>query len=395
MKKLAYINDHRYYVCGGAVYSSGCMTKHVWERFLHSFDHVTVFSTLIPATAEKVANLARVDIPGVDFFHVDYVDTPADFLKNYIFIRKEFEKELPKYDAVVARVPGQYAFNATRFCVKQGIPLGIEVVGCPFDSYWNYGRIEGKLIAPLMYVSMHFAVKRAQYLVYVTKNFLQHRYPSKAIQINASNVDIPAPDQSTISARFARIRSKEDSLYRIGLMGSMGVRYKGHRELLLALAQIKDHLPPFVVEFVGPGDSAWCVDMAIRLGLRDNLSIVGKLQPGKQVVDWLDTIDLYVHPSLQEGLPRSLIEAMSRGCPALASSIAGTPELLDSIYLHPPGKFSVLADQILKVINNRDEQLKMAKKNRDVSQEYFSTVLGPKRNGFWSMFSNSLQRKSE
>ena len=53
--------------------------------------------------------------------------------------------------------------------------------------------------------------------------------------------------------------------------------------------------------------------------------------PHKKLMDWLENdVNIYIQPSLQEGLPRSVIEAMSFGIPCLGSSIAGIPELLES-----------------------------------------------------------------
>jgi len=47
------------------------------------------------------------------------------------------------------------------------------------------------------------------------------------------------------------------------------------------------------------------------------------------IMGFYDELDLYVQPSRSEGLPRALMEAMSRGCPAVGSSTGGIPELLD------------------------------------------------------------------
>ena len=48
-----------------------------------------------------------------------------------------------------------------------------------------------------------------------------------------------------------------------------------------------------------------------------------------KVFEWLDTIDLYVQPSLTEGMPRAAIEAMSRGCPVVVSDVGGLKNLVD------------------------------------------------------------------
>src|SRR5690606_33251107 len=143
-------------------------------------------------------------------------------------------------------------------------------------------------------------------------------------------VMVSVPDEQVIKNKIASISSSyEKKVLTLGIMGSFGVRYKGHEEILKAVARIKDKIDiNIIIEMIGPGDFQWVVDLAKKLNLSENISIKGKLKSGKQVIDWLKNIDLYVHPSKQEGLPRSVIEAMSQACPVLASSVAGTPELL-------------------------------------------------------------------
>src|SRR5690606_14381450 len=92
------------------------------------------------------------------------------------------------------------------------------------------------------------------------------------------------------------------------------------------------------VYLVGTGDPSWVINLANNLGVSDQVEIVGTLKSGKDgVLPFLDTMHLYAHPSKQEGLPRVVIEALSRGRLAVGSSAAGIPELIDEKFLHSPG----------------------------------------------------------
>lgn len=73
---------------------------------------------------------------------------------------------------------------------------------------------------------------------------------------------------------------------------------------------------------------------------------------------FLDTVDIYIQPSKQEGLPRSVVEAMSRGCLCVGSRIAGIPELLSTKYLFNAGNVM----QIAKILADIDkDQLRKRK----------------------------------
>ena len=55
---------------------------------------------------------------------------------------------------------------------------------------------------------------------------------------------------------------------------------------------------------------------------------------------------VYIQPSRIEGLPRALIEAMSRGCACVGSSVGGIPELLNNQYIHEVNDYNSLAVKI-------------------------------------------------
>lgn len=388
MRRLAYVHDHRYLRSGTDVYSTGTMGRAVWSRFLGAFDEITVFASVSDAKGTDVEKLSLSSCPRVRFVHVPYVSTITRFSTIHTVGDKTLKTELPKFDAVIVRLPGHSALNAVKIAKRHGIPVGAEVVGCPFDAYWNYGGLAGKALAPLMYFLLRRNIKKVTDIVYVTEFFLQKRYPSDARQTNISNVNIHAIPEHLHEEKVRERQRRKPPLV-LGLMGSMGVRYKGHSELLKALAIAKNDMPNFRVELVGPGDFQWVIRLAETLGVEGNLKVLGKLA-ADDVIAWLDTIDIYVHPSRQEGLPRSVIEAMSRGCPVLASSVGGIPELLHKDYLHRPGDYRTLAMHLVWIGSDSEQLVRMSKENLNRSMQYASALLSERRANFWEQFALSL-----
>jgi glycosyltransferase involved in cell wall biosynthesis len=113
------------------------------------------------------------------------------------------------------------------------------------------------------------------------------------------------------------------------------------------------------------------------------VSFLGQIPRGKPVIEQLDAADLFVLPSFTEGLPRSLIEAMARGLPCLASNVGGIPELLASEDLMPPGDVATLAAKIESVIRNSDRLQKMAYQNIQTAREYRADELNRRRVDFY------------
>ena len=138
---------------------------------------------------------------------------------------------------------------------------------------------------------------------------------------------------------------------------------------------------------VGAGDPAPWRELASRCGIEEHVSFPGVL-PAGQIPGWLDGLDLYVQPSFQEGLPRGLIEAMARGCPALGSTAGGIPELLGPDCLHRPGDSEALAELIMRAVDDEDWRLEQARANFETAKSYAAPVLDSVRDRFWSEFAD-------
>jgi glycosyltransferase involved in cell wall biosynthesis len=93
----------------------------------------------------------------------------------------------------------------------------------------------------------------------------------------------------------------------------------------------------------------------------------------------LDEIDIYIQPSRQEGLPRSLIEAMSRGCLCIGSEAGGIPELLESQYIHKTGSGKSLFNRIDEHLHNAY----LCERNIEAAKQYDSKLINSKRNSFF------------
>ena len=112
---------------------------------------------------------------------------------------------------------------------------------------------------------------------------------------------------------------------------------------------------------IGTGDKTRLEKIAKEFGVLNKVKFVGVLKQDK-VFDWMDKLDIYIQPSDQEGLPRALIESMSRACPAIGSTTAGIPELLHKEAIFTRKKVDELVE-VLKIMTDKERQVKHAKRN--------------------------------
>ena len=329
--KIVFFHDHKIIVRNRVLYSSGGMNQNVVSRYLKLG---TKFSLATRETKIKKNNKLSVvgNLDQVSFYSIP--DLSKFNLKNYKSAYKIISEIIQKNDFIIIRLPSIIGLLAVYLAKKKYKKYLIESVGCAWDSY-RLHSLKGKLIAfPMYYITKYF-IKTAPSILYVTKFFLQSRYPSKTKhKIACSDVEIII-DSKVLNKRIKKIslKSKEEPI-RIGMIGSLEAKYKGFETAFKALSLLKHQNTSFILEIVGSGSELYINNLKKKYGLQNNIKIIGTLPHPEPIFSWLDSVDIYLHPSSTEGLPRALIEAMSRGCACLGSNVGGISELIEKEYLH-------------------------------------------------------------
>lgn len=390
--KAIHVYDHDFLKSNsGEIYSSGAFNHSSWDRYLEHFDELTVVGQNVSINSDP-SRYNPVNHPKVSFKFFKPIKSFKSFFINLFKNEKLLEELIKTHDAVIVRMYSEYGFQAIRIAKEMRKPYAIELVGCPWDALIAHHSIKAKIMAPFSYLRLRKAVGQCKFVLYVTDQFLQSRYPTKGIQIGASNVMLIEPSDNVLSKRLDKIKDLEFSNMpvNIGVIGKVDVKAKGIGVLIRALSELNFK---FKLHVVGPGNPDFLKPVIDLYDLKSSIVFHGKLKAGEKINEFLDSIDLYVHPSKQEGLPRSVIEAMARGCPILASSIAGTPELIDSPYLHKPGDYKELSNQIVEVSTNHNKLVKMAKLNFEKARRFYPKNLNQKRKYFWKGFYNEALKR--
>lgn len=390
--KAAFIHDHyfvfnekdnKYYDGSGGVFD-----QKLWMRYLSIFDSLIV----VGREKENFPNkLVDSTCEGVTFELRDELKSGKDRYTKKRVIKDGLAKTLAKVEFAIIRLPSILGYIAQEICEERHIRYTLEVVACPWDAYTNYGNISGKLIAPLEFFKLRHATKKAPACIYVTKYFLQNRYPALCESRAISNVNINEIIDKKIVSDFYKSYSK-GSEFKIALIGSFHVKYKGHVEAIKALAFLKNHhnLGNIKLQLVGTGDATWVINYARKLGVENLVEIIGTLKAGKEgVLPFLDGVHVYIHPSKQEGLPRVVIEALSRGRISLGSTAAGIPELLNEEFLHHPGDWKKLAEDIYKIYEGPEKWQHIIDQNLLKANEYLEDNLQRARFDYLKGVSNA------
>jgi glycosyltransferase involved in cell wall biosynthesis len=362
-----------------------------WQHYLGFADELTVASRMKELPADLLVDtLAEASRAGVRFVEVPSLSGPVIRFTHRREAAARLTETLHGADALVARLPSEIGTLAIEIATRLGKPWAVEVVTCTWDALWNYGTWQGKAYAPWSWWRTRAVVRRAPFALYVTRSFLQRRYPSHGRTVACSDVELVEPDKRALERRLAPA-APPDGPFRIGMIAALSVRFKGVQTALEAVSLVRERLPPFELRVVGVGDPKPWKEEARRLDVERQTVFEGVL-PKERIPTWLDGIDLYLQPSFQEGLPRALLEAMSRACPALGSTAGGIPELLDSLCLHEPGDARALADLLVRAVGDLGWRRSQAARNFDEAQKYTGPTLDRIRKEFWNEFATFARR---
>ncbi|WP_180964504.1 glycosyltransferase [Microbacterium sp. UMB0228] len=272
-------------------------------------------------------------------------------------------------DLVLVKVPGVLGTLATLAARRRGIPVAAEVVG-DAEGVLRSGALgtAGRLLRPVVGVVTRFVVRRAGAVRYVTERELQRRYPPAPDAAVASFSDVVIADEPSWEGA-------EGGAPHLVSVGSVDQLYKGHHHLIEALGRIRDEFPNATLTIVGSGRRMpFLYETAREHGVSDAVRFTGYLGDPADVAAVLAEATLFVLPSLTEGMPRALIEAMAIGVPAIASRVGGVPELLPSSATFAPGDVTAMTRLLRELLRSPERRRELSTAGITATRRFSSSA---------------------
>ncbi len=168
------------------------------------------------------------------------------------------------------------------------------------------------------------------------------------------------------------IPAREQASYVITTVAALN-NQKGHEHLIRAVPKVLARYPDAAFLFVGDGHLRPYLQAIVEdLGLSRNIHFLGERHDVPAI---LAVSDLFVLPSLFEGMPLSVIEAMAAGRPVVATDVDGTAEVVqDGVtgILVPPKDSEALAAGILRVLADADMRRDFGIRARSRVETFYS-----------------------
>lgn len=156
--------------------------------------------------------------------------------------------------------------------------------------------------------------------------------------------------------------------------------WKGHRELIDALADVSDSAPPFVLLVVGDADLVAAADaaelraLATRRGIADRVRFLGFRE---DVPALMAAADVFAMPSFEEPFGLVFVEAMQAGLPVVALDNGGTPEVVEhrrTGLLSAPGDRAALVAHLGEVLASAELRAALGAAGKDRAADRFGAA---------------------
>jgi glycosyltransferase involved in cell wall biosynthesis len=186
----------------------------------------------------------------------------------------------------------------------------------------------------------------------------------------------------------------------VGYVGWL-IPIKGVTFLISAMAEAVQQYSNSLLVLVGKGDEEGEEEAKLReqvkkLGLTDKVIFLGWRADVDEI---MGCFDLFVLPSLNEGMGRVLVEAMAVGLPIVASDVGGIPDLVkdgNNGFLVPPSDADALKHAILDLLKDEAKRKRMGEVGKEMCRSYSTEAMVEQINGLYTKLieENSYNRNS-
>lgn len=369
-KRITVALEHRFYSCDGALYTKLAFPYDYWADYLSYFDSVNIVAR-VQQVSSVGSGMARVDGPRVSFVPVPH----------YIGIR-QFVIAFPQ---LVYRL-FSIARSENAFILRSGnisniLWLGLILFRRPYLREYPGNVYEG--VTGL--VGNHFSTRCLAHFLDAVAS-IQGRF-SKANSFVSEYVrDLYSSQRPGFIFSSFRVgelgepkayySTRKDG-FRVISVGRLEFE-KGHSSLIEAVGEV----PGLQLTIVGDGRRRAVLE---SYDTKKSVDFLGAITDRAELFDLLRRSDLFVLPSLTEGMPRSLLEAMALGLPCIASRVGGIPEILPERCLFSPGSVREIVDLMASLQTNEALRKELGSRNRQfVVEKFGEEKMRSRKVEFWS-----------
>ncbi len=207
----------------------------------------------------------------------------------------------------------------------------------------------------------------------VREDMLKYKIPGEKIRVIDNGISLERFEKQVETRKVRTQLGFEEKTRVVGTVGSLVVE-KGHLYLLEAARQILDNVKGLKFLIIGDGPLRKALEeKSGELGIKKDVIFTGQR---KDIPELLTAMDIFVLPSIKEGLPVALLEAMAAKRPIVATRVGAIPRVIQSEdigILVEPKDISGLRDALASLIDDPERMNLLAREGfRRVSMDFSS-----------------------
>ena len=342
----------------------------VIESWLDRFDSVVLVAhedSLPPGPQHY-----RIDHPRLRFIALPETPTELDFVLALPAIISRISRAVREVDIVQARMP-DYTGVIAAFCAdRAAVPCFAQVIAdwraegrsMSWSRKWGLGTL--LKIHYYLYTKFEEAACRGRL------SFVQGKTAFDRIN-DGSNTKLTvstAHKDKDIRTAHPRFFETPWTILTVARLVSI----KNQQILLHSLRELRISGRNFHLQLVGSGPQEVALKrLSIELGIAKHVNFVGGVQHGKELWEFFDQADVFVLPSLSEGTPKVVLEAMARGLPVIATEVGGIPSVVQHMQnglLIPPADKSALESTLIQIADDTALRESLVRGGTETSRQH-------------------------
>lgn len=363
--KITMVHDATFHENNGKYYCNQ-IDYNMLKDFLYYFD----YAHIVVREGEMKQEYVELDFNNISIEFTKRITRPLSFLLYFFQTIMTIRENVILGDVIYCRgINGIIAQIWSKYYRKVDL---LFIGSCIYDSMKSIGKVSYSTLAFFVKKIMQKSTKKATNVIYVSQ-YLVERYPTNGNVFLWTEVKIVNPGDKVRTIRKDKILNfKKAKSINIGLIGYVNNKVKGIEVAIKAVSLLDSK---YTLNILGGGDYSHLEKLIRNNNLEHRVVFHGTLSGGDQVFKWLDQIDIYIQPSLTEGLPKATLEAQSRGCPVIASKVGGLPDIVMEEYLHEPNNHVSLAQLIKKLSSSETKMNYNAFHSFDISKKFTEEVM--------------------
>ena len=310
---------------------------------------------------QNASHLSPIELKNLTIIDLPYYTSMLQAQRHKTEFSKAIEQIAPKVDLFYCRVPDPFCWMPAQMTDK---PVIMHFVGDTADATkqnihfsWLKKQI---LLAGYSFEYRRILKSARKSTVYTNGSHLSEKLRKQ--RINATPVVSSTITKEDLALEPLRpLSNKPLTIIYVGYL-----RYaKGIDTLIEVIRRLEERHFDYQFHIVGDGDMYSSLQQLIDdLKLDDHIYVHGHIDNRDKLLSLLRASDLFFFPSLSEGSPRVVIEAMSQGCPVLSTPVGSLPGCFEEnkeILFFPFKDAEIATSKIIEV----GENLEMLTKLRD------------------------------